>query len=89
MKKRDEPVTVTELADYYIRNRLAGDPPSIATVAEHAQSEGVRVDCVLVLVFGYRPRVFPKQVRRDDWEMIACMDAAARAGEFTRKIEVY
>ncbi len=91
MKHRDDPVTVTELAEYYLRNRLAGDPPSFATVLEHAQAEGVRGDCLCVLLFGFLPPglLFPPQVRRGDWEMIACIDAAARAAGISRTVEVY
>ncbi len=91
MKHRDDPVTLSELAEYYIRNRLkGGEWPTIASVAEHAQTEGVRADCLLVLVFGFEPgKVYPTQVRRGDWEMIACIDAAARAAGISRTVEVY
>lgn len=91
MKRKDDPVDLWELTEYYLQSRLAGEPPTIATVVAHAASEGVRADCLCVLLFGFDPDfVFPRQVRRNDHELISCIKLAASAGGFSpERYEVY
>lgn len=82
-------IDVFELAQYLIEERLAGEPPSLGDVIAAARSFGIRPDCLLLLTHGYLRDLYPTQVRRDDHEMIECLNLAATAAGIRREIELY
>lgn len=96
-KRKGDPVDLQELVEYYVGERQAGNPPRIATVVKHAQDEGIRADCAVVLLFcALVPSlVFPPHVSKNDVELFECVSLAAEVlndvtpGGFQTKIEVY